>query len=68
MATFNDVLESVEELSFEEKEFLVEILQKRIIEQKRERLYNEVTEAIAEYESGKLKPMTVDEIMKELKS
>ncbi len=66
MATFNDVLESVEELSFEEKEFLIDILQKRQIEQRREQLYNEVTVAIEEYNSGKLKSMTVDEIMKEI--
>lgn len=68
MATFNEVLESVEELSLEEKNILVEILQKRLIEQRREQLFNEVTEAIEEYESGKLKPMTVDEIMKEIRS
>ena len=40
VATLNDVLESIEAFSEEEKEVLLEIIEKRLIEDKRERLAN----------------------------
>jgi hypothetical protein len=65
---FSDVLESVEALPLEEKEMLVEIIRKRMIEERREELRRSIAEAEAEYEEGHCSPMTVDEIMFEIRS
>ena len=66
--TFSDVLETIETFSFEEKETLVDILQHRLQESKRQRVVNSVREARLEYERGEAKVATVDEIMSEILS
>jgi hypothetical protein len=66
--TFSDVLETIETFSFEEKETLVDILQRRLQESKRQRVVNSVKEARLEYERGEAKVATVDEIMSEILS
>jgi hypothetical protein len=66
--TFSDVLETIETFSFEEKETLVDILQHRLQESKRQRIVTSVIEARSEYEKGETKVATVDEIMSEILS
>jgi hypothetical protein len=66
--TFSDVLEIIETFSFEEKETLVDILQHRLQESKRQRVVNSVKEARREYKHGDAKVATVDEIMSEILS
>ena len=66
--TFAEVLEKIESFSFEEKETLVDILQNRLREAKRQRIIKSVEEAQREFEEGDLKPASVDEIMKEVLS
>jgi tryptophan 2,3-dioxygenase len=63
--TFAEVLEKIESFSFEEKETLVDILQHRIIEQRRKEILKEVKNAEDEFEQGLCKPMSVDEFMQE---
>ena len=65
---FADVLEAVEELTVDEKETLVDILQNRLRETKRQRIVKSVKESRREFESGKLKPASVDDIMNEVLS
>lgn len=67
-ATFGEVLESIEEFSFEEKETLVDILQNRLREFRRERIIKSVNESRQEFESGELKSSSVDEIMSKILS
>ncbi len=62
---FADVLEAVEELSFDEREELIRILRNRSIEIKRNQLKKEIDDAEREFEQGLCKPSTADEIMRE---
>lgn len=66
--TFSDVLETIETLSFEEKETLIDILRHRLQEAKRQRIIKSVEEAKREFERGETKVTTVDEIMAEIMS
>lgn len=66
--TFAEVLETIETFSFEEKETLVDILQRRLAEYRRNQLLNDLKESEKEFEEGLCKPMSVDEFMKEVRS
>jgi len=65
---FADVLEAVEDLPLDEKEVLVDILQNRLIEIRRNQLKKDIENAEREFEQGLCKPATVDEIMREVLS
>lgn len=62
---FADVLEAVDELPIDEKEMLVDILQNRMIEDRREVLKAEIEESRREFEKGLCKSSTAEEIMRE---
>ncbi len=66
--TFAEVLETIETFSFEEKETLVDILQRRLGEYRRNQLLNDLKQSEKEFEEGLCKPMSVDEFMKEVTS
>lgn len=66
--TFAEVVETVDSLPADEKEMLIDIIKKRLTEERREEMYRSIEEARAEYEQGLCKPMTVDEIMAEISS
>ena len=66
--TFAEVLETIEEFTFDEKETLVDILQHRLRENKRQRIIKSVNEARREFKNGELKSSSVDEIMKKISS
>ncbi len=63
--TLDSVLDEVMLLSSEQRDMLVDILRGRQIELHREQMLRDVEEGLAEFKSGNLKPMTVQEIMKE---
>lgn len=65
---FTDVLESVESLPVDEKEMLVDIVRKRMIEQRRVELRSEIESSRHEYESGICETRTADQIMDEVLS
>ena len=65
---FADVLESVENLPAEEKEMLVSILRKRMIEERRTQLRSEIEDSRSEFENGLSTTMTADEVMNEVLS
>ena len=67
-ATFGEVLESIEELSLDEKEDLIDILQHRMNDYRRARILKEIESSEREFEQGLCKEMTVDEFMKEVLS
>ncbi len=66
--TFAEVVETVEALSVEEKETLVDILQHRLAEYRRNRIFDEIKQSQKEFEQGLCKEMSVDEFMKEVLS
>ncbi|MBI5236089.1 MAG: hypothetical protein HY886_07565 [Deltaproteobacteria bacterium] len=64
--TFNEVLESIAAFSEEEIEMFLEIVEKRLIEDKRERLAKSIRNARKEFASGKTRKGTVDDFIKEM--
>ena len=64
--SIQEALEIVETLPEYQREDLIDIIRKRMIEQNMERLAKNVREARAEYKSGRVKRGTVDDFLKEL--
>jgi hypothetical protein len=64
--TFGDVLEAADRLSLEEKEALIEVLQRRLVEQRRDELAKEIKVARKEFQAGKCQPASPEELMKDI--
>lgn len=64
--TFNEVLESVDSLPFEEKEILIDILKNRQNQHKRIELLNDVRLGRKEYIDGKIRQGNSSDLMKEI--
>ncbi len=65
---FGEVLEAVDALPLEEQQQLMEVVRRRLIEQRRQKLAGEIAEAEAEYDAGGCEPRTADELMREVLS
>lgn len=63
---FQEALDVIESLPEYQQEDLVDIVQHRIIEHRRELLAENIKEARKEYARGEVKKGTVDDLMKEL--
>lgn len=63
---FQQAIDVIEALSLEDQEILIEIIQKRIKEQKRKQLMQDIAEVETEYAEGKVKFGTVDDFLAEL--
>lgn len=63
---FQQAIESVEQLSPDDQALLIEIVRRRLIEQRRDELAEEIAEARAAYQQGKVQRGTVADLMKEL--
>jgi len=68
MNTLDSVLDDVMRLSLSERIALFEILNKRLIEDRRDEISNEIKEATALYTSGKLQSSTAEEVISKLHS
>lgn len=67
MSNFNDVVESIKKLNYDEILEVNNITNKFLTEMKREELLNDHKESLNEYQKGKLKfSSNVDELMNEL--
>ena len=64
--TFQDALDIVESLPEYQQEDLIDLIQHRLIEQRREQLAIGIKEAKEEYARGEVKKGTVKDLMKEL--
>ena len=64
--TFAEILEAAEQLSLEDQENLIHILQNRLRDQKRTELIRDVQEAQQEFAQGQCQPMTPEQIMEEI--
>lgn len=60
---FGEILEAADKLPIADQESLRDILAKRIIERRRDELSQEVRDAVKEYEAGRCKTVTPDELM-----
>ena len=65
---FGEVLEGIETLSLEDQEILKEILHRRIIERRRGELVQDVQQAQQEFQAGQCRPVTPEELTKEIVS
>jgi hypothetical protein len=66
MKTFAQVLDSAGELPVEEQESLLEVLQHRLAEQRREVLAEAVRSARQEFKEGRCRPATPKQIIKRI--
>jgi hypothetical protein len=64
--TFQKALDIVESLPEYQQEDLVDIIRRRLIEQRRDRLADSIRGAREEYARGEVKKGSVDDLMKEL--
>ena len=64
--TFQKALEIIESLPEEQRESLIDIVKRRLIEERRDRLAQSIKEARDEYKRGEIKRGTVDDLMHEL--
>jgi hypothetical protein len=65
-SAFQQAIESVESLSLEDQEILLDILQKRLHQQRRTNLTQEIREIRQEFTQGQVKFGSVDRFLKEL--
>jgi len=66
--SYAELLDAVDELTIEEQVDIAELIKRRAIEKRRDALLKDIEESTLEFNSGKLHPQTVDEIMKDLLS
>jgi len=65
-STFQKAIETIENLSLSDQEALLELLQKRLIEQRRKILVHEIAEVRQEYAQGQVRFGSVTDFMAEL--
>ena len=64
--TFDEALEIIESFPEEQRESMIGIVKRRLIEEKRKRLVQTVMEAREEYGRGEVKRGTVDDLIREI--
>ncbi len=68
MTTANEVLDAFETFSYEQRELLLNLLQRRHIENKREQIAQAAIEAKLAYQTNQLPLETASELLKRLHS
>lgn len=64
--SFHQVLDNTEQLSVEEQETLIDILQKRIADKRRDEIVQEIQHARQEHIEGKTTPVSPNDLVKEI--
>jgi len=64
--TFQEVLDIVQSLPEYQQEDLIDIIRRRLIEQRRDKLADTIREAREEFARGEVKKGSVDDLIKEL--
>ena len=67
LSNLDQVLDAAMTLPLEQQEMLVQILQSRIIESRRDEIASDAAASIAEFQAGKLKIQTAAEAIQELR-
>jgi len=68
MVTLEDAISTVNQLSIEQREMLLEIVKNQMIEARREEIAQDAKESIAAFHRGELKPQPIEEIISELQA
>ncbi|WP_017654095.1 hypothetical protein [Fortiea contorta] len=66
-SSFERVLDSVEALSVDEQEVLIQLVQRRLTERRREEIAANIAQARSDYQAGKVFRGTVEQVMNELR-
>jgi hypothetical protein len=65
-ATFDEALDIIESFPEKQRESILEIVKRRLIEERRDRLALTVKEAREEYARGEVRRGSVDDLMREI--
>ena len=68
MVKLEDAILTINQLSIEQREMLLEIVKNQMIEACREEIAQDAKEAIAAFHRGELKPQPIEEIIPELQA
>ena len=68
MATIDSTLDDIMKLDFNSREMLLEILQKRQIEYRRNEIAKRAKKTLKEYQSGKITADSAEDVIKKLDS
>jgi transcriptional regulator with AAA-type ATPase domain len=67
MASLDKVLDEAMDLPLEQQEMLIQILQRRMIERRRDEIATDAAATLAEFRAGKLKAQTANEAIASLR-
>jgi transcriptional regulator with AAA-type ATPase domain len=67
MTSLDKVLDEAMDLPLEQQEMLIQILQRRIVERRRDEIATDAVTSLAEFRAGKLKVQTANEAIAELR-
>jgi ribosome recycling factor len=65
-ATFDEALDIIESFPEDQREAIVEIVKRRLTEERREQLAQTIKEAREEYARGEVRRGTVDDLIREI--
>ena len=65
-SSFQELIESVEALPLDDQQILMDIINRHIIEQRREELFSDMEESLEAYRKREVRVGTVDDILKYL--
>ena len=68
MVTLEEAILTVNQLSIEQREMLLEIIKNQMIETCREEIAQDAKEAIAAFHRGELKPQPIEDIISKLQA
>ena len=65
-STFNEILEQIDNLSNEDQEILIDVIKKRLIERRRNKIADNIKQAHQEYETDHVTRGSIEDIISEL--
>jgi hypothetical protein len=64
--SFDEVLDAIEHLPEEQQLNLVDVVRRRLAERGRQRIIADAREAREEFSAGKVSPISIDDLMREI--
>ena len=65
-SSFQELIESVEALPLDDQQILMDIINMRIIEQRRDELFSDMKESLEAYRKGEVRIGTVDDLLRDM--
>jgi hypothetical protein len=65
-SSFQEIIESVESLPLDDQQMLLDIINMRIIERRRDELVSDMEESLEAYRKGEVRIGTVDDLLRDL--